>query len=336
MIAFLLGGELSRRALSQRGRSILTVSIAITLFSFLIVTGGLIALGVSVTLALLLGGIGLATAPAATRDVIKEVNAKGPVTKTILGVVAVDDAWGVLVFSILIGFMAEGVAGGLGVGLIHGLTEIMTAIAIGLIVGLPGAYVTGHIREGQPTLAEALGIVLLCAGLSLWLEASYLIAGMTAGLVIVNLAKHHEYPFHELEHISWPFLIVFFVLSGASVDLDTLFDVGLVGIGFIVLRILGRFAGGWVGGWLGGMPRHQAHIVGLALTPQAGVALGMALVAAEVAPEIGGTLLTITVATTIFFELFGPIMTRSVLYRVGETHTQRRTAAPPDPREEGE
>ena len=159
----------------------------------------------------------------------------------------------------------------------------------------------------------------VCAGLAEWLGASVLLTGMTAGAVIVNLARHHDYSFHEIEHISWPFLIIFFVLAGASFD-----PAGLTGAlaltgGYLVFRTAGRFLGGWVGGRVGGLDGAQSRRIGLMLTPQAGVALGMALVAADALPSIGEVVLNVAVTTTILFEIAGPIATRILLYRAGET-----------------
>ena len=321
MIAFLLGGELSRAALAARGRAILSVSIAVTLASLAVIAGGMWLLGVPVGLALLLGGVGLATDPAATREVILETRADGPLSKTLLGVVAIDDAWGVIVFSVLLGLVAAGDGGAMG-GLVDGVAEVGVAVMAGLAIGLPAAYLTGRIRPGEPTLAEAMGLVLLCAGISLWLEVSLLLVGMTTGAVIVNLARHHERPFHAIEQASWPFVIVFFVLAGAAVDLAAVGGTGVLALAFLALRILGRMAGGWIGARLGGMGAQDSRLIGLALTPQAGVALGMALVAAHALPQHAATLLTVTVATTVVFELAGPVLTRMVLLKSGEARRE--------------
>ncbi len=322
MIAFLLGGELSRNTLTAHGRAILAVPLSVTVVTVATIGLGLFAMGVGASLALLLAGIGLATDPAATRDVVQETGKTGRFAKTVLGVVAIDDAWGVIAFRIILGLVA-GVGSGNGVadGLAEGLTEVFGAVLVGLAIGVPAAFATGRIAPGEPTLVEALGVVLLCAGLSLHLEVSFLLAGMTAGMVVVNFARHHDYPFHEIEHISWPFLVLFFVLAGAAVDFDALAGAGTLAAAFIVLRMAGRLLGGWLGGTVGGLPRREASLVGLALTPQAGVALGMALVASEATPAIGDTILVTTVATTIFFELFGPLLTRAVLLQVyGRKH----------------
>lgn len=322
MIAFLLGGELTVSALKAHGRAILAVSLAVVAATFVAVAGGLAILGFPPVLALLLAGIGLATDPAATRDVIRQIKAKGPVTTVVQGVVAIDDAWGVIVFSVLLGGIAAAGAG-VAAGAVDGLLQVFGACLLGLAVGAPAAYLSGRVRPGEPTLAEALGLVLLLAGLSLWLDVSFLLAAMTAGCVIANLAKHHDYAFHEIEHISWPFLILFFVLAGALVDLSAAAEVWPLIGAFIATRIVGRVLGGIVGARIWGETGAQGARLGLALTPQAGVALGMALVAAEAAPEFADTLIAAAVGAMIFFELAGPLATRWALQRAGEASADK-------------
>jgi len=329
MIAFLLGGEFSWKGLRAYGQCILKVSFFVVAASLISIAGGLALLGVPVALALLLAGVGLATDPAATRDVVVESHADGPVTKTVLGVVAVDDAWAVIVFSVILGFVAATEASP-GDGLVAGITDVLMAIGIGLVIGVPAAYFSGRIRDGEPTLLEAISIVMLCAGLALLLDVSFLLTGMVTGAIVVNLARHHEYSFHEIEHISAPFLILFFVLAGAAIDFGSIADAGLIGLAFIGLRLIGRFAGGWIGGALGGLKKRQSMWVGMALTPQAGVALGMALAAGHAAPDYAEELMTLTVATVVFFEIAGPVLTRSVLGLLGEIPASSKKAKPPD------
>jgi len=144
------------------------------------------------------------------------------------------------------------------------------------------------------------------------------LAGMVAGAIVVNLAKHHSRPFHEIEHIEWPFMVFFFVLAGASLRLDSLYDIGLIGLAYLALRTLARVFGGWIGGIMAGTPILHRRWIGLALIPQAGVALGMALVAANHFPQFAETLLAVTIGTTIVFEVVGPILTQRALRKVGE------------------
>lgn len=318
MVAFLLGGTLSVATLRAHGRLILTISTSAVVVTALFVAVGLMTIGTMVTTALLLAGIATATAPAATQDVVRQLRAKGPFTDTLVGIVAVDDALGLIVFSLLL-VIAKAVAGDGGVHIIgHALWELGGAVVLAAFVGLPAAFLTGRLQPGEPMQSEALGLVFLCAGLAIWLEVSFLLAGMIAGAIITNLAAHHSRAFHEIEHIEWPFMVLFFVLAGASLKLDAVGQIGVIGIGYILLRTAGRVLGGWLGGYVANAKSLHRRWIGLALVPQAGVALGMALVASTHFPELSSTLLTVTVGTTIIFELFGPILTQKALQRVGE------------------
>ena len=324
MVAFLLGGKLSLATLRSHGKTILTVSATAVILTALVVGLGLVIIGTPVVMALLLAGIATATAPAATQDVVKQLRAAGPFTDTLLGVVAVDDAWGLILFSLLL-LAAKAVVGdGAFEILQHGLREVVGAIVVGTAVGLPAAFLSGRLDPGEPMQSEALGVVFLCAGLAIWLEVSFLLAGMTAGALVTNLAKHHARPFHEIEHIEWPFMVLFFVLAGASLNLGSLKEIGAVGVAYLVLRTFSRVVGGWAGGVLSNAPILHRRWIGFALVPQAGVALGMALVAAHHFPDLGESLLAATIGTTIVFEIFGPILTQAALRRVGEADQQIR------------
>ncbi|MDH3580509.1 MAG: cation:proton antiporter [Hyphomicrobiales bacterium] len=318
MVAFLLGGTLSLTTLRSHGREILIVSASAVVVTGFLVGIGLMAIGATATLALLLAGIATATAPASTQDVVQQLQAKGPFTDTLLGIVAVDDAWGLIAFSFLL-VLAKAIAGDGTVDIVgHGLWELGGAVAVGAAVGLPAAYLTGRLQPGEPMQAEALGLVFLCAGLAIWLEVSFLLAGMIAGAFVVNLATHHSRAFHEIEHIEWPFMVLFFVLAGASLHFESLNHIGVIGTAYLVLRTIGRVLGGRLGGTIARSRRLHRRWIGLALIPQAGVALGMALVASSHFPDLAATLLTVTAGTTVIFELFGPILTQLALRKVGE------------------
>jgi len=316
MVAFLLGGALKLDDLRAHGREILSISVAIVLTTVLLVTGGLFLIGVALPVALLLGGISAATDPAATLDVIRQSGTEDRFSRNLLGIVAIDDAWGILSFSVVLTIAGILTGGQLNGEVLHGLAEAGGAIALGLAIGLPAAYLTGRIRPGEPTLIEALGVVCLCAGLAILLDFSFLLTGMVAGAVVVNLATHHEQPFHEIERIQWPFMLLFFVIAGASFQPAQLAALGLLGGSYIGLRFASRLIGGWFGGRLAGLPARESWLTGLALMPQAGVAIGMALVASDKFPEYRETIMTITIASTIIFELLGPVMTQFALARV--------------------
>jgi Kef-type K+ transport system membrane component KefB len=315
MVAFLLGEGMHRDTLRQHGRAIITISLAIVLGTLVIVTAGLAALGLPLGLALLLAAIATATAPAATNDVITQSGVNNDFTQTLRGIVAIDDVWGLLGFSIVLVIVAqlEGHQDLVGLGL--AAWEIGGAIALGLLIGGPAAMLTGRLRDGEPLQIEALSLVFLSAGLSLWLEVSFLITGMVVGAVIVNLAAHHTKAFNEIAHIQWPFVVLFFILAGGALDLEVAMSLGSVGLAFIVLRSIARIAVGWIGARMARVPQSHALWYGPALLPQAGVAIGMALIAAQRFPEWGAQIIALTIGTTVVFEVFGPIATLYAIKR---------------------
>jgi Kef-type K+ transport system membrane component KefB len=319
MIGFLIGGTLTRSSLKRHGRRVLTVSSTMVIVTVAIVALGLVLLGVPVEVALLLAGIASATAPAATVDVVHEAGAVGPFSQTLIGIVAVDDAWGLIAFTLMLAavqFMDGD--GGSGTVALGSLWDIGGAVILGAALGVPMAYLSGRISRGEPLQVEALGMVFLCGGLALWLEVSFILAAMVMGAVVTNLAHHHNRPFHAIEGIEWPFLVLFFVLAGASLDLDALWLTGPVLLGYVVLRVLGRLLGAWLGGALCQDDPAQRWWMGLAMLPQAGVALGMALLAVQRLPAWGEIILPVVVGATVVFEIIGPLLTRLALRRVGE------------------
>jgi Kef-type K+ transport system membrane component KefB len=319
MIGFLLGEKLTRARLAKMGTAVLAMSIGEVLLTALLVFSVLSLFGAPVEIALLLAGIAPATAPAATLDVVREYRAKGRFTDTLLGIVAIDDAWGLLLFSLLLA-TAQAYSGQSGAAdvLASGSWEIGGALLLGLVLGVPMAYLSGRVRPGEPSQAEALGIVLLCGGLAVWAGVSHILTSIVLGATVANLARHHERPFHAIEGIEWPFLILFFLLAGAALHVEAIGQVGLLGIAYITLRVAGRILGTRLGGWLSGTEPVTRRWIGLALLPQAGVAIGMALLASQRFPELKDTLLTVVLGSTVVFELLGPVMTRRVLARVGE------------------
>jgi Kef-type K+ transport system membrane component KefB len=316
MVGFLLGGRLHLKSLRSDGAQVMGISILAALAAVALVVVALVVVGVPVGLAILLGCVAAATAPAATLDTVLEYGTGNRFSRILAAIVAIDDAWALVLFSL--GFAAVALLNGendLAGSLAIVGHEVGVALLIGAGIGLPAAYLTGRVRAGQPMLTEALGLVLACGGLAIWLEASYLIATMTMGAVIANLARHHEYPFHEIENIEWPFMVIFFMLAGAMLEITALREVGMVAAAFVLARVLGKVLGAWVGGRLTGAGRVVERWMGLALMPQAGVAIGMALLAAVRFPEYRDTILTVVIGTTVLFELVGPLCTRIALRR---------------------
>jgi Kef-type K+ transport system membrane component KefB len=320
MVGFMLGGHFTISAIRENGPLVLWFSIAIVMASITVMFAGLLLLGASVEVALLLAGIATATDPAAVIDVIKETRAKGLFTNTLLGIVAIDDALGLIAFSILLA-VAQSINGGAHWGhVLFSLWEIGGALILGGGLGYIMARTLSYLhsencpQQKDRIFMDTLGFVLLCGGLAFYLKLSFLLASMMLGMVVVNMIpKNCVQIFHAIEGIAWPFLTLFFVFAGASLQPDSLPQIGLIGMGYVVLRIFGRILGGWIGGVK--TEKVMRNWMGLALMPQAGIALGMALIAIQQFPHLQETILPIVIGSTVLFQIIGPVLTRLALFK---------------------
>ncbi|MGC9471426.1 MAG: cation:proton antiporter [Bacteroidales bacterium] len=317
MVAFLLGSELTVQRMKSSGRSILIISLTVVVVTVMVVGCGLFAAGIPVALSLTLAAISVATDPAAVSHTIRRKGKKGIKENILLGIVAIDDAWGIIVFGLLMAITGCILASDGTPALLHAAWELGGALLLGCAVGLPAAWLTGRLDPGEPTLAEAVALMLLLTGLSSALEVSALLSAMVAGALVASLAKHHAHSFREIEHIEWPFLVFFFVLSGTSVRLDALDQSLFLIMAYMILRLAGRFLGGFMGVRFVQKKETGERLpgkLGLALTPQAGVAMGMALLAADRYPEHSALIMPVVVVSTILFEMFGPFLVQNVLH----------------------
>jgi Kef-type K+ transport system membrane component KefB len=316
MIGFLLGSSLTVQGLKESGRFVLSISIWAVVVTAAIVGAGLYLIGVPLTVSLICGAISTSTDPAATLDVVHGTNTKSQASQILLRITAIDDAWGLGFFSLVLVVVQSSIgAGEVGTFLLESLWEISGACVLGLALGLPMSYLTGRLRPGEPTLLEAVGMVLLCGGLALWLHVSYILAAMVMGSVVANCAKHHTRPFRAIENLEWPIVVLFFIFSGASIRIADMSTNAVLIISYILLRSAGRIVGAKIGGRLSHVGQSVQNWVGVALMPQAGVALGTAFIASQ---RISGldSIVTVIATATVFFEIVGPICTRFALRKM--------------------
>ena len=313
MVGFLLGGKLTRDAFKSSAKEILWISVVAAMFTSTFVALVLWLFGIPLELAILFGCIASATDAAAIFDVVNEDKRGGKFSFVLLSIVALDDAWAMIIFAVGIAFVTAINGHDAFHTLVHAGWDIVGAIILGVLLGIPAAYLTGRIKAGQPIVTEALGLVFVCGGLAHAFEVSFLIAAMVMGATIANLARHHDYPFHAIEDIEWPFMVVFFVLAGASLELNMAVQLGALGAGYVVLRSLGKWGGAMLGGLMSDSDRNLRRWMGIALFPQAGVAIGLALLAVKHFPEYRQSLLTVIISSTVLFELVGPIFTRMAI-----------------------
>lgn len=319
-IAYAIGGEFKLSYLKKIGKAPLTITFFQGMTTALCVDVGLIVLGVSVPEALLLGAIALATAPAATLMVVRQYKANGPVTQMLLPVVAMDDALGLMVFSISSSVAAALLGGEMTVQsmLVAPLVEIVGSLALGSALGFVLGYCSRFFASRGNKLALSIALVLAGVGLCDMWGLSSLLVCMMIGAVMVNISQQHEVLMEQCDRFTPPLFLLFFVLSGAQLDLTVLPVVGLTGICYLLLRSIGK----WCGTMLGALCVHAdgniRKYLGLTLLPQAGVAIGMSQLVSIKFPALASQINTIVLAGVLVFELVGPIVTKLALTKAGE------------------
>lgn len=314
MVAFLLGSELTVDRLRRTGFLVFVISLTVIITGGLVVGAGLWVLGFPLVVAVSLAAISVATDPAAVTQTVHDSADTRLRARVLVGIVAIDDGWGIVVFGLSMAFLGWIMSSDGQPALLHAAWELGGAIVIGTLIGLPAAWLTGRLKPGEPTQVEAIALILLLAGVSASLGVSALLAAMITGTIIANFSTHHTRSFKEIEHIEWPFLVFFFVLSGATIDLYRLDDALGVTLAYIVLRLSGRLLGGFLAvKFTKTRQKKLPRDIGLALTPQAGVAIGMALLAVERFPEFRDLVLPVVLGSTIVFEMVGPLLVRRVL-----------------------
>ena len=319
-IAYAIGGEFKLSYLKKIGKAPLTITFFQGMTTALCVDVGLIVLGVPVPEALLLGAIALATAPAATLMVVRQYTANGPVTQMLLPVVAMDDALGLMVFSISSSVAAALLGGEMTVQsmLVAPLAEIVGSLALGSALGFVLGYCSRFFASRGNKLALSIALVLAGVGLCDMWGLSSLLVCMMIGAVMVNISQQHEVLMEQCDRFTPPLFLLFFVLSGAQLDVTVLPVVGLTGICYLLLRSIGKWCGTMLGALCVHADKNIRKYLGLTLLPQAGVAIGMSQLVSIKFPALASQINTIVLAGVLVFELVGPIVTKLALTKAGE------------------
>ena len=313
MIGFLIGQQFTWSKLKKSGIAVFSIALGKVLMSFVFISVALVLVGLPLPAAVILASIASATAPAAIYEVVHEMKIRNKFVTTLLAVVAFDDILAMFLFSLVLAVLSASEQLGWYMIVSSGVIEIFGSLILGYMIGYPIAKITGRIKAGEPSMVEALGSVFFISGLSQWLGLSPILAAMAMGSAVTTFAKHHKNPFHAIENIQWIFMIIFFILAGAALELDTVVSVGLVGLVYIISRLVGFYLGARLGAKLSGSDINIEKWMGLALVPQAGVAIGMALIASQHYAEYTHLILPIVLGTTLIFEIFGPMLTRFAL-----------------------
>ena len=329
LIGFMVGGELKHSVFRKYGKQFFSI-----LFSEGLTAMFLVALLVTVytkdlALGLLLGALSSATAPAATVDVLWEYHSKGPLTTTILAIVALDDGLSLILYGFALAF-ADVIASGSGLSfemmIIKPLTEIALSLRIGIAAGFLLDRILVRIKNKDDRLVICLGTLVLAAGASESLDLSLILTSMTMGLYLTNIHPHrNEAVFETIKAFAPPVYILFFVFVGARLQIGLLKEMGIIGILYVLGRTAGKWTGAYFGATLSRAPDAVRKYLGFALFSQAGVAVGLALDAYQHfqsmgarGVEMGSTIINIIAATTFLVQIIGPPSVKFAISRAGE------------------
>ncbi len=337
IVAFMIGSEITWGLARRMGRQLPVIILAESFLAFGVVAAlvgvfghwALPAAIPALAAALLFGAMAPASAPAGTVAVIQECGAKGPVTSLLLAVVGLDDGLAIVIYAFAAAAAKVVVAGGAieVSGILHGpVLEILGGVLLGLVVGLALMALLRVLTGPAEQLTAAMGAVLLTTGLSSVLHLSLILSNLAVGMAIANTSKiATRRAYSALQGITHPVYVLFFLIAGAHLDLGMLKGMTLLAPLYVLGRITGLIGGAYVGASVTGADRVVRRYLGLGILSQAGVAIGLAFMVTREFGSLGpagkqlGVLLINTIAaTTIFFEILGPVTTKIALARAGE------------------
>ena len=316
-IGFIVGSELKYSAFQKYGKQFIAILLSEGLLAMALVTVVITLWTGNLALGILLGALSSATAPAATVDVLWEYNSKGPLTTTILAIVALDDGLALILYGFAFAFAGVLVEGGslsLHVMLLQPFIEIFGALFLGAIIALILDRILRIFKSGDDILVMNVAAVFLVSGIALYLGFSLILSSMALGLVLTNLhPERNEKCFEKVKAFVPPIYIIFFLFVGARLKIGLLPAMGILGLLYIVGRTTGKWIGAWLGAWFSGAESAVRKYLGWALFSQAGVAIGLALDIYQhfgrygtVGESMGHTVLNIIAATTLIVQIIGP------------------------------
>lgn len=319
-IALSIGSEFKLSYLKEVGITPVVIAICEGVSAIIFVIVALLLFGFEPPLAIMLGAIASATAPAATIMVIKQYRAQGPVTKTLLSVVALDDAVALIAFGFAVAYTKAitGGGGSLLKTILEPFAELGLSVLLGVALSLAMLVPLHFFKKESNRMCAIVGMVFVAIALAEYTGASALLTCMILGAVFVNISKDATSVFKITDTITPPIFMIFFVISGADLDISLIPSIGLIGIIYIVARVIGKYSGAFVGAVVTKAPRVVRDYLGLALIPQAGVAIGLTLVADRVVPEYSGQIRAVILCATLIYELTGPVLSKIALTKAGE------------------
>ncbi len=319
-IAFSIGTEFEFKYIRKLGKTPIVIACLESLGATVLVAIGIYIVTGNIQLALIMGAIAAATDPAATILVAKQYKAKGPVSKNLIPVVAIDDATALMSYGICVA-LAKTFTGHFNwVTVVEPIKEIFGAILFGIVMGLIFTTLIHYFTGRGNRLAITISMVAFTVSISHvpGLNFSPLLACMAMSMTVINTSSRWEPVFEQMDRMTPPIFMLFFFVTGAGMDISVLPTIGVIGVVYIVVRVIGKIAGANLGARLCHANENVRKYLGIGLIPQAGVAIGLAMMCSSVVPEYANQITAVVVCGTIIYELIGPIVTKIMLVKIGE------------------
>lgn len=320
-IAFSIGGSFQISNIKAIGGKVLVITFFEACTASLFVTVSLLIFGFPSPVALALGAIAAATAPATTLLVARQYNADGPVTRMLLPVVAMDDAICIILFSVMTS-IASVIANGSELSVSQMILDPVREIGLSLILGAAVGAVVSFCAKAFKSRANRIAVIVcsifLCVSLADKFDLSSLLVCMMNSAVMVNLSKESDKMLDVCDRWTPPLFLLFFVISGAELNLSVLPQIGLIGVIYLIARTLGKYFGATAGSAIIKADKNIIKYLGFTLIPQAGVAIAMSQLVISVLPEYGEQIRAVILSATLVYELTGPLVTKAALTSAGE------------------
>lgn len=343
LIGFMVGGELKYEVFRRSGWQFLSILLCEAILSMVMVTALVWLWTGDPAIAILLGALSSATAPAATVDVLWQYRSRGPVTTTILAIVALDDGLGLILFGFAFAIAQALLAGGnvsSDAVLFGPIFEILSSLALGCSIGFVLDRILPLIQKEENRLVMDLGAILLAAGLAIFFDLSLIMVTMATGCWLANTpGNRHEKSFEAVKTFTPPIYTLFFVLVGARLKVNLLPQLGGVGLLYVLGRTTGKWSGAYLGALISGAADTVRKYLGLALFSQAGIALGLALHVSEHfyrlgadGRHLGGVVINVIAATTFIVQIIGPPSVKLAIQKAGEIPEKQSPAKADQPK----
>ncbi|MDY4192543.1 MAG: cation:proton antiporter [Oscillospiraceae bacterium] len=320
-IAFSVGGEFKMSYFKRVGFTPIVIAVTEALGAVAVVFLGLALTGHDLAFSIVLASIAAATAPAATIMVIKQYKAKGPVTETLLSVVALDDAVALIGFGFAVttAKVIEHVTGtSVLLSVLDPFIEVGLALLVGAALGAVFAVPLRWFKKDSNRLCLIIAFVFMGSALAEWMNVSALLLCMAMSAVFVNVYRSSENVMRIVDTVTPPLYMMFFVVSGAELDITVIPTIGLVGVVYVLCRVVGKMLGSTLGAVLMKAPAPVKRYLGPTLIPQAGVAIGLSLIAESVVPQYAQVIRAVVLCATFIYEIIGPAVTKISLQKAGE------------------